>query len=318
MTKSPKISVVMSVYNGQDYVGGSIESILQQSFKNFEFIIINDGSTDNSRSIINSFNDSRIRLLNQKNCGLAASLNRGISISKSKIIARMDADDIADINRLSIQHKFLVENPAYSVVGSNVEIIDMKGEYIYTSNLPLTNDQIISNFPKVPLYHSSVLFRKGHFIKAGKYPEYMLIAQDQILFNRMKEFGKIHNIDVPLIKYRLVPYGNTSKNKLIINRINAIVENAIKDDHIKEEDKHFLKNVMRSRRSQDRLEDYYLFIAKKYLWNNYSPKDSRKNILNALRYNKLNLSSYFLHIISWLPKEIILIIYNKIKLLKKS
>src|SRR2546430_10111904 len=96
------ISVILSVYNGEEYLKECIESILVQTFKSFEFIIVDDGSTDNSKSIINSYNDPRIKLISQKNQGLASALNTGIKHAQGKYIARMDADDIAMPNRFRL------------------------------------------------------------------------------------------------------------------------------------------------------------------------------------------------------------------------
>ena len=101
LQNKPLISVVMSVYNADRYLRESVKSILDQSFDNFEFIIINDGSTDSSMKILQSFSDPRIRLITQENKGIAASLNEAISLARGRFIARMDADDISLPNRLS-------------------------------------------------------------------------------------------------------------------------------------------------------------------------------------------------------------------------
>src|SRR5580698_9685158 len=109
---NPKVTVLMPVYNGEKYIKEALESILQQTFIDFEFLIINDGSTDNSVSIIKSFNDNRIRLIhNEKNSGLVYSLNKGIGLSNGEYIARMDCDDVSIPERLEKQVGFLNSNP---------------------------------------------------------------------------------------------------------------------------------------------------------------------------------------------------------------
>ena len=120
----PKVSVLMSVYNGEKYLKEAIKSILGQSFKDFEFIIINDGSIDKTEKIIKVFNDKRIVLINQENIGLTKSLNNGLKLAQGDYIARMDADDVALSYRLEKQVKFLDSNPHIFLVGSSCYLIN--------------------------------------------------------------------------------------------------------------------------------------------------------------------------------------------------
>ncbi|HAS7841575.1 TPA: glycosyltransferase family 2 protein, partial [Vibrio cholerae] len=121
---SPKISVVMSVYNGEKYLGEAIDSILKQTFSDFEFIIINDGSTDKTLEIIKSYmkKDDRIVLVSRENKGLIVSLNEGLDLAKGQYIARMDADDISIKSRFEKQIEFLDSNPDIGVCGTWVEV----------------------------------------------------------------------------------------------------------------------------------------------------------------------------------------------------
>ena len=128
-TVSPRISVVMSVFNARRYVARAIGSILDQTYREFEFLIINDGSTDGSEEVIRSYTDPRIRRFDHPNKGLAASLNRGILLSQGEYIARMDADDIALPTRLERQVRFLDEHPACVVVGTAAEVVGAAGGY---------------------------------------------------------------------------------------------------------------------------------------------------------------------------------------------
>ena len=126
----PTISVLMAVYNGELWLKESIRSVLKQTFSNFEFIIINDGSEDSSVEIIESFikKDTRILLFNKSNTGLADSLNYGMMQAKGKWVARIDADDICESNRLQEQLDFVKLNKDYVLVGSGLNIIDEKGK----------------------------------------------------------------------------------------------------------------------------------------------------------------------------------------------
>ena len=115
----PMVTVLMAVYNGEKFLKEAMESILTQTFTDFEFLIINDGSTDNSVKIIEEFNDPRIRLIhNEKNLKLIASLNKGISLAKGKYIARMDCDDISMPYRLEKEVDFLENSLEYGLVGT--------------------------------------------------------------------------------------------------------------------------------------------------------------------------------------------------------
>ena len=129
---SPAISVLISVFNGESFIRDSINSILNQSFKNFELIIVNDGSSDNTLNILNSFSDERIVILNQNNTGLSVALNNGLAISTGKYIARLDADDFAFPNRLQLQYDFMESNPDYVLCGGFADVYDSDSNFIYT------------------------------------------------------------------------------------------------------------------------------------------------------------------------------------------
>ena len=131
MSKIPDISVLMPVFNSERYLKTAIESILNQTFQDFELIIVDDGSTDASENIIRSFESEKIfSYKNAGNIGLIATLNRGIDLCRGKYIARMDADDVSLPTRLEKQFNFLKKNPEYALVGSNAERIDDKNKHL--------------------------------------------------------------------------------------------------------------------------------------------------------------------------------------------
>lgn len=310
----PLISVVMSVYNGEKYLREAIDSILNQTFKNFEFIIINDGSTDRSLEIIQSYNDDRIRLINQENTGLAKALNNGIGISKSDFIARMDADDIAYPERIQKQYKFLLNNPDYIIVGSNAKTIDKDGYFVRNSNLVTTDEGMKEMLPNTPFIHPSVMFRKNCFYKAGKYPEYMFnFGEDLILFNRMAKYGKFANLSENLIQYRVVPTANSTRDSKISERFNKILSKAIEHNKISDDDFAYLKTITSNRNSKRRLANYHLYLAKKYLWNNYQPKAARKNLQAAIKISPVCIFPYLLFTASFLPGKCISCLYKALK-----
>lgn len=192
----------MSNYNGERFLKESIESIFSQTFKDFEFIIIDDGSTDKSCKIIESYNDSRIVFLKQKNKGLPASLNSCIKIAKGELIARMDSDDISEKNRLFEQVNFLEKNKDIYLVGSWIKIIDENnkktGEIKYLTDY----NKIIKNMVKKSQFaHPSIMVRKEVF-KEFKYDESYKYAQDYDLFLKISKKYKVANIPKFLLKYR--------------------------------------------------------------------------------------------------------------------
>ena len=309
---SPKVSVIMAVYNAENYLKESIESILNQTFQDLELIIVNDGSTDNSLSIIKSYNDKRIILIDQKNSGAAISRNNAIEIASSNYIAILDADDIALSDRLGKQYQFLSANPDYIILGSNAHVIDMEGNYIYDTELKETDEQIKEQLPEMPFVHPSVMFRKNVFNKAGKYPDRMLVAQDAVLLNRMATFGKVCNLNECFIKYRIVPTANSSRNPKENADFKNFFNKAISNQKISDQEYESLKKITNNRNSKNRMVNYHLFIAKKFLWNNYKPKMARRNLVNAFKLNP-SITIIFLFILSLSPKKIVQLVYRKFK-----
>jgi len=309
--KSPKISVIMSVYNGEKYLREAINSILNQTFKNFEFIIVNDGSTDSSLDIIKSYNDARIVVIDQKNTGQGIGRNIAIKHSNGEYIAILDADDISMPDRLQLQYDFLEKHPECVAVGSNAEIIDKDSNYVYTSNQALSWEEIKNNLPSMPFIHSSTMYRKTAFDKVGGYPD-MRSAEDAFLFNKFAKIGELRNLPDVLIKYRICPTAVTTKSS---GKDSKIIENIILDainDKITEEQKNILKSMAMNRDLKYKTAIYHLHIAKKYLWNNYQPKLARKNLIKSLKikFNKLSIFYYF---VSFLPGNTINKLYKKLK-----
>jgi glycosyltransferase involved in cell wall biosynthesis len=200
-----KISVVMPVYNGERYLGESIESILNQTYKDFEFIIINDGSTDRSLDILREFQklDKRIKLVSRENKGVVYSLNEGVKMAQGEYIARMDADDVSDPGRLLKQLKYAQENEL-AVCGTWAESIDSQGNKIGNLVYPPNVNKIrLFTFLHNPFIHSSVIFRKDLFEKVGGYKTFFKHIEDYELWTRIVFKYKTGNVPEKLMKYRL-------------------------------------------------------------------------------------------------------------------
>ena len=210
---NPLVTVLMPVYNGEKYLKNAIESILYQTFKDFEFLIIDDGSTDNSVEIMGSFNDARIRIERNKiNLGLIKTLNKGLKLSKGKYIARMDCDDISLPKRLSTQINFMEKHPEIGVCGSWVKIIGLEKKFInkYPKKHEEAKAYLLFN---TPLAHPSVIMRKEVIEKYKlEYDENYKHAEDYELWSRIINYSKISNIPKVLLHYRMHPESVSKKN----------------------------------------------------------------------------------------------------------
>jgi glycosyltransferase involved in cell wall biosynthesis len=214
MSTAALVSVVLPVYNCPDYIGEAIKSILDQTFKYFEFIIIDDGSTDNTSEVIQTFNDPRIHFFRQQNQGLAATLNRGIEMAHGKYIARQDQDDISLPERLEKQVIYLDSHPECGMVGTWAEIWVEKEKTRQVHQHPSDNktlqyELLFDN----PFVHSSMMLRKSVLDKVGRYSidRKRQPPEDYELWSRIARHFQVANIPEILQVYRDTP-GSMSKN----------------------------------------------------------------------------------------------------------
>ena len=199
MERNPTVSVLMTQYNGEKYIGDAIDSILGQTFTDFEFIIVDDDSKDRTVEIVNNYaqKDSRIKvIINKKNIGFTQSLNKGIEQSRSKYIARLDADDIAHPERLAKQVEFMEQNELVSIVGTYCYWIDQNKKVI-GELVPLMNDKDMRKkiMGKCVAVHSSIMVRRALFDEVGLYDPRPVVEDDLDLYVRTLKKGlKIANI----------------------------------------------------------------------------------------------------------------------------
>ncbi len=211
---TPVISVLMAIYNGERFAKEAIESILDQTFTDFELILIDDCSTDNTLQIMKQYDDPRVVIIeNERNLGLARSLNRGLEVAQGKYIARMDADDISMPNRFSKQIEYLEKHFDIDICGSWIKSIDINGNSIIFGKCkyPLSSNVINCYLLfQNPVAHPTVIFRKRIFQKIDNYNPEFNIAQDYDLWTRTIGNCKIANIPDFLLKYRI--HGNSLSN----------------------------------------------------------------------------------------------------------
>lgn len=293
MKKNPLISVVLSVYNGEKYLSEAIESILTQTYKNFEFIIINDGSTDKSPEIINSYqeHDNRITVISRENKGLIDSLNEGIKKAEGKYIARMDADDISLPVRFEEQVKFMEDNPDIGISGSAV-IRFGKNIKTVTWKLLKNNDAIKSELLFSSTFaHPSVIMNREMIIKNNLfYDNQFLHAEDFELWTRMAKITNMSNLPKPLLKYRVVESSitreankNLEERYLIHKRVfNTYLEELGIQNSDEENKLHFNVSI------NDRIKEHEIcFEALENYFNKLIFANKSKKIFNTLEMKKV-------------------------------
>lgn len=194
--RSPQVSVIMGVFNGGQFLHEAIQSILNQSYRDFEFLIIDDGSTDQTPNILGSFSDSRIIIeRNPINIGLTKSLNKALQKARGKYISRQDADDISFPDRLARQVAFLDSYPECSMAGSHAALIDEHGTDIGTIEPSTDTQEINTQLIKFNLFiHGAITARKSAIIDVGGYRDKFTYAQDYDLWLRMHQRYLLANL----------------------------------------------------------------------------------------------------------------------------
>lgn len=207
---TPLISVIMPVYNGEEYLREAIESILNQTYINYEFIILNDGSTDKTEEIILSYVDSRILYIkNETNLQIVKTLNKGIALAKGKYIARMDADDISLPKRFERQVAFMEEHPGIDVCGTWFKTF---GKKKYIQKLPICHNEIKACLLfYTPIAHPTVMMKKTIFDN-NQYSDVFSKAEDYALWLHLIDDFKFENLSEVLLDYRLHSSQTCSKS----------------------------------------------------------------------------------------------------------
>lgn len=219
----PKVSVIMPVFNVERFLKTAIDSILNQSFKDFELILINDCSTDNSEEIINSYDDSRIKCLtNRYNKGVSYSFNKGLEYAKGEYIARADSDDIYDVDRLKEQVEILDQFPNVNICSSDLQVVNEDEMFLefwkYKNNNDFLKAQLLFN---APIANPTLMFRRSIFENL-KYDESLKRAEDYDFYLRLGEDFKVFNIAKPLMKYRRNASSLTSDTIELVRDANKV------------------------------------------------------------------------------------------------
>ncbi len=208
----PKISIIMPVYNGGNYLRTAIDSILSQTFKDFEFIIIDDGSVDRSVEIVKSYNDKRIKFVqNENNIGIALTMNKGLQLARGEYVARMDCDDISLPKRFAEQVKFMDQHQSIGICGSWVKVIGDNHEYIWKYETDPQKIKICLLFV-CSLASPTVIMRRALLVRHDLHFQHLdVVAEDYDLWTRAVQFFDICNIPKVLLLYRIHQNNNTKR-----------------------------------------------------------------------------------------------------------
>lgn len=205
--RSPRVSVIMPVFNAEAYLAEAVESILSQTFTDFELLAHDDGSTDGSLAILRAFEkkDLRVKISSSENQGIVPTLNALIDSAQAPLLARMDADDVCLPERFALQVAYLDEHPENIIVGGGSLVMDADGRIITQILPPTKHGEIDSNNLKgiVSLNHPTVMMRKGPVVKCGGYDPEFSSSQDLDLWLRLAEIGTVGNLSTIVLKYRI-------------------------------------------------------------------------------------------------------------------
>ena len=316
MSGTPSVTVLMPAYNAGLYIREAMESVLAQTFTDFEFFIFDDGSTDVTPAILAAFDDPRIRLVSRPNRGLIATLNEGLAAASAPLIARMDADDISLPERLQQQVAFMGAHPDYVLLGSDVVYTDREGRPIMRINAGgYSDEELRSNFhTRCPLFHPSVIFRKEVVLDAGGYPAGALLFEDWLLWKEVMERGKAAVLPEALVHMRLNPESVTVDEKWRGPEFAAIRQRALWRGSVTPEEAMRLEEIVRGQDFKKFKEaSYHVLVGKKYLWDNPQPALARKAFAAALKSYPTQLSTWALFAASLLPAGWMQRLYRRLK-----
>lgn len=308
MTATPAITVLMPAYNAAHYIGEAIASVLQQTFTDFELLIVNDGSTDDTLEIIDTFRDERIVVINQPNRGVADALNTGLLHARAPYIARFDADDICYPYRLEKQIRFLQDNPEYILVGSEAKYILENGDFLFDFHcIAYSHEQVIDKlYFYCPFVHPTVMYRKDAVLNAGGYPTHAHNFEDYLLWTSLAGSGRLCNLTEPLIKYRLNSTSVTIDEKWRGRRFRELKRQIVLRGSITAAEGNELLAIIKDQDVRQIKEAAYnALCGKKYLINNHQPEKARGYFNKAIKIYPLRLDNYLLYALSYFPESFV-------------
>jgi len=296
------VSIITAVYNGEKYIAGAIESVLRQTYNDWEYIIVDDGSEDGTEDIIKKYlADKRIIFIKQANNGCSSARNRGIETAQGELIAILDADDEFLHDKIEKQVKYMSENPDCIALGGCADYIDDCGEVIFTSKLNLNDTELKARLPESPFINSWVVFRKQIFEKY-RYEEKLKYAEDGYFFNMTAKEGKWANMQDTLIKYRLLPNSKGRRDKKTGDKILELFTKLKKHTSLADEEIEYI-NALHLKNKDYWKKEYYSYLCYAYYHYNekIDPHKFRHMVKQVLRENPFEPYNYLYLFLSLLP-----------------
>lgn len=300
----PKVTILMPARNAGKYIAEAIRSVLQQTYTDFELLIVDDGSTDDTVKVVRGFKDRRIRLLSKEKEGTSVALNVGLQMARGIYIARFDADNICLPTRLERQVIFLDGHPAYLVVGSDAEYICENGEHLFNFYCAgHTHREIIDNlYRRCPFIHSTVMYRRDAVLRIGGYSRYAHGFEDYFLWVQLLKMGKSCNLPEPLLKARINPSSFSIDEKWRGRRFRRLKYAILQRGVITREEGNELWRIARRQDNKRTREGaYHALCGKKLLADNYQPARARRHVAKAIHAKPFRLDNYILLSVSFLP-----------------
>lgn len=309
-----KVTVLMPVYNAAAYIAEAVNSVLVQTYTDFELLIVNNSSTDDTIAVIKSFADTRIRLIEETQQGIAFALNKGLSEARGEYIARFDADDICEPARLEKQLDFLEKNPDYIVCGSDAEYMSEDGEHLFNFRCVGHEHEEIMKQLQVdcPIIHSAVIYRKQPILLAGGYPADAHNFEDYLLWVQIAKRGKFYNIPERLIKVRFNHASVTIDEKWRGTRFRQLKKKIIMQGFVTYDEGQELLSIIRHQDNPKIKEGaYYALCGKKFLLDNHRPAKARVHLRNAIRIHPSRLDNYMFYMLTFFPKSFVQWLHSK-------
>ena len=280
----PRVSVILPAYNAEKTIFSSVDSILKQTYLDFELIIIDDGSKDKTKEIISNIKDERIRFISRENKGLGNTLNEMINLSNGQLIARMDADDIAHVDRIKLQVEKFHDNPQLSILGGQINFL-VNDTIFNRADMPLNHQEIRRELMngRFPICHPAIMFRKDFANKVGGY-RVGGAGEDLDFFLRMSEIGEITNLPEKILTYRMELNSLSSRKRDELNKGYAF---AIYNAHqrinkkIEIDNQTFDEKIWSRRSIKDKFLEKIHSISERFYRNFYYHR-SKNNYLLAL------------------------------------
>lgn len=303
----PAVSVVMAVRNGEEYLREAVDSILGQTFGSFEFVVVDDGSTDTTGEILMSYDDPRLRVLTCASRGLAPSLNAGIHASQGQLVARMDADDISEPHRLERQAAFLNAREDHVLVGSDVHVIAESGEFLFRADLVTDDEGIQSCLDRLvnPFYHGAVMFRHDAVNECGLYDEQIpQQVEDILLWLRLRRLGAMASIPEPLYRYRFHANSLSRQTRALLATKARVIRDYDSTGRANPDDVTQLTAPTRQVSRRESRAAYELDLGKVFLDQTGDLRRARHHLVRAVLLAPLSIRAWFNLVLSLSPRPV--------------